>query len=137
MSNENVKDPELEKILAKKANELAKKASMLGRLIELNRGNFDEFIKSFKVTVVDFWAPWCAPCFMLEPILKKLAADLANYGVGFGRVNADEEPEIAARYYVMSLPTVIIFKEGDPVDEVIGVAPRKVFESKIMRVLNS
>lgn len=132
-SGSGVKDPELEKILAKKAGELLSKSKYSGKVTELSRENFDEFLKVNKVAVVDFWAPWCAPCFMLEPIIKRLAEEMPS--VGFGRVNADEEPEIAARYYVMSLPTVIIFRGGEPVDQVVGVVPKKILQAKISRYL--
>ncbi|WP_069807600.1 thioredoxin family protein [Vulcanisaeta thermophila] len=132
MTTEGDRDDELSKILERKARELAKVTSG-GGLVELNDEVFDEFVKSHEVAVVDFWAPWCAPCFLLEPIMKSLAAAMPN--VAFGRLNTQEFPDVAARFGVMSLPTVIIFKGGEPVDFVVGAVPRKVLENKIRRVL--
>lgn len=128
MTNNTDKDPEVERMLELKAREIMKIMKYRG-VVELNRNNFDDFLRTFRVAVVDFWAPWCAPCFMLEPIIKSIAAEMPN--VGFGRLNTEEEPEIAAKYYVMSLPTVIIFKDGEPVDQVIGVVPKKILQSRI------
>jgi len=123
-------DEELNKILKRKYEELTRPAEVS----YLTKNNFDEFIKEHEVAVVDFWAPWCAPCFMLEPIIKQLAIELKD--IGFGKVNSEEEPDIAARYYVMSLPTIIIFKNGEPVDTVIGVVPKKALLNRIMAVVD-
>ncbi|WP_216086133.1 thioredoxin family protein [Vulcanisaeta distributa] len=125
-------DEELSKLLEKKARELAKAVG--NEPVELSGDNFDDFIRSKRVVVVDFWAPWCAPCFLLEPILKALAKEMPC--VGFGRLNTQEWPDVAAKYDVMSLPTVIIFKDGEPADFVIGAVPKKIIADKIRRVLN-
>ncbi|WP_291766722.1 thioredoxin [Caldivirga sp. UBA161] len=134
MANDASKDPELDKLLERKAKEIAKGVKNTGNVVELNHSNFNDFIKTHDVAVVDFWATWCAPCFMLEPIIKRLAVEMPN--VGFGRLNTEEEPEIAAKYYVMSLPTVMIFKNGDPVDQVVGVVPKKILQDRIKAYLN-
>ena len=134
MANDVSKDPELDKLLERKANEMAKGVKNTGNVVELNRSNFDSFIKAYDVAVIDFWATWCAPCFMLEPIIKRLAVEMPN--VGFGRLNTEEEPEIAAKYYVMSLPTVMIFKNGEPIDQVVGVVPKKILQDRIKAYLN-
>jgi len=128
VSNGADRDPEIDRLLEAKARELTKKMKYSG-VVELSRENFDDFLKTFRVAVVDFWATWCAPCFMLEPIIKRLALEMPE--VGFGRLNTEEEPEIAAKYYVMSLPTVIIFKDGEPVDQVVGVVPKKILQDRI------
>ncbi len=127
----NNKDDELNKLLEKKAKELVKVAS--NEPVELDDNNFNGFIKSRKVVVVDFWAPWCAPCFLLEPILKALAREMPC--VGFGRLNTQEWPDVAAKYDVMSLPTVIIFRDGEPVDFVVGAVPKKIIADKIRNIL--
>ena len=134
MNNGVDKDPELDKLLERKAKEMIKSVKSTGGVVELNRNNFDEFIKTHNVAVIDFWATWCAPCFMLEPIIKRLAVEMPN--VGFGRLNTEEEPEIAAKYYIMSLPTVVIFKNGEPVDQVVGVVPKKILQDRIKAYLN-
>ncbi|MGC8570805.1 MAG: thioredoxin [Caldivirga sp.] len=135
MANDTSKDPELDKLLERKAREMVKGVKNVGNVVELNRNNFNDFIKAHDVAVIDFWATWCAPCFMLEPIIKKLAAEMPN--VGFGRLNTEEEPEIAAKYYIMSLPTVMIFKNGEPIDQVVGVVPKKVLQDRIKAYLDN
>jgi thioredoxin len=78
--------------------------------------------------LVDFWAPWCKPCKAVEPILAALPVDVA-------RVNVDEEPGIASRYEVLSIPTVILFANGEPVSSVVGLRSRAHFENWLAEVL--
>lgn len=134
-------DPELEELLKKKIKQImnASKGMQENQKTEeeliahLDSNTFDNFIKSHKVAVIDFWAEWCAPCIILAPIIEELAKDYPQ--VGFGKVNSDENQDIAARYGVMSLPTVIFFKNGEPVDEVIGAVPREEIEIRIKELL--
>ncbi|QIW24918.1 thioredoxin [Sulfolobus sp. S-194] len=126
------KDPELEKLLEKKAKELMSQKPK-GEVVHLDSKNFDSFLASHKIAVIDFWAEWCAPCLILAPIIEELAEDYPQ--VGFGKLNSDENPDIAARYGVMSLPTVIFFKDGEPVDEIIGAVPREELEIRIKNLL--
>lgn len=76
-------------------------------------------------TIVDFWAPWCKPCQAIEPILERLAAE---HGIGLVCLNIDEHIGVPARYGVLSLPTVILFENGEPRSTVVGARPRKHFE---------
>lgn len=97
----------------------------------LNDKNFEgEVLKSKGVFLVDFWAPWCGPCRMLGPIVEELAKDFDGKAK-IGKVNVDESPETAGKYGVMSIPTVMIFKEGNPVETFVGVQPKEVLADKL------
>ncbi|AHC52009.1 thioredoxin [Sulfolobus acidocaldarius SUSAZ] len=104
-----------------------------GKIHHLTDKNFNEFLSSFKVSVVDLWAEWCPPCHLLSPIIEELSKDYQ--GVGFGKLNVDQYPEIASSYGVVSLPTVLLFYEGKPVDYVLGAVPREVIEYKLRRFI--
>jgi thioredoxin 1 len=93
---------------------------------ELDATTFDDAIAAGPV-VVDFWAPWCRPCHAIEPLLDQLAADAAGR-VAFVKLNIDEHPEIAARYEVLSIPTVTLFEGGEAKATVVGARPRGHFE---------
>jgi thioredoxin 1 len=94
---------------------------------DLDESSFDTAIAGEPV-LVDFWAPWCRPCKAIEPILEELPVDVA-------RVNVDEQPGIASRYDVFSLPTVILFSGGEPRGSVVGARPRSHFQQWLAEVL--
>ena len=94
---------------------------------ELDGATFDEAIAG-EPLLVDFWAPWCRPCKALEPILEELPVEVA-------RLNVDEEPGVASRYDVLSIPTVILFSGGEARGSVVGVRPRAHFEQWLAEVL--
>jgi len=96
---------------------------------ELEPATFDEAIRVGPV-VVDFWAPWCRPCLALEPLLEQIGER-----VPVARLNIDEFPEIASRYDVLSIPTVMFFAEGTPRGKVIGVRPLAHFEAWLGEML--
>ncbi|MGD0712666.1 MAG: thioredoxin domain-containing protein [Gaiellaceae bacterium] len=98
---------------------------------ELDGTTFDAAIAAGPV-VVDFWAPWCRPCRAIEPILAELESDVP---VAVARVNIDEYPEIAARFDVFSIPTVMLFSGGEPRGAVVGARPRAAFERWLAEVL--
>ena len=85
----------------------------------------EEVLHAGGVTIVDFWAPWCKPCRAIEPILESIAAD---HGLGLVRLNIDEHLAVPSRYGVLSLPTVILFEDGEPKATVVGARPRGHFE---------
>jgi len=91
--------------------------------IEIKDADFDETIKSHKVIVVDCWAAWCGPCRMMSPIIDGLAKELQGKVV-FGKVNVDENPQTSIKYKIMSIPTLLVFKNGNLVDRIIGVCPK-------------
>ena len=85
----------------------------------------EEVLRTGDATIVDFWAPWCKPCQAIEPILEALAAE---HGLGLVRLNIDEHLGVPSRYGVLSLPTVILFDDGEPRATVVGARPRSHFE---------
>ncbi|UCC90938.1 MAG: thioredoxin [Dehalococcoidia bacterium] len=104
-------------------------------VIEVTDQNFeDEVIKSTLPVLVDLWAPWCRPCLMVAPVIDKLA-EKYNGKVKFCRLNVDENPQEAARYRIMSIPTLMFFKGGEVVDTVIGAVPERALEPKIEGLL--
>ena len=87
---------------------------------------FDKALAQPGLLVVDFWAEWCGPCRMLGPVIEQLATDFDGRAV-IGKVNVDDEPELARRYGIMSIPTVMFFKDGKEIDKKIGVLPPQEF----------
>jgi thioredoxin 1 len=85
----------------------------------------DDVLRAEGRTIVDFWAPWCKPCKAIEPLLEAIAAE---HGLGLVRVNIDEHLGVPSRYGVLSLPTVILFEDGEPKATVVGARPRSHFE---------
>ena len=94
----------------------------------------EQVVKSALPALVDLWAPWCGPCRMIAPIIDKLSEDY-NGKVKFCRVNVDENQQTAAKYRVMSIPTLILFKGGEAVDTLIGAVPERTLKPKIDALL--
>lgn len=103
-------------------------------VLQLNKKNFEEVIKNNEKVIVDFWAGWCMPCKMMTPIFENLAKKFQNQ-ILFSKVNVDEEPELAEKFQIMSIPAFIIFKNGNKVGEIIGAMPENIFEEKILSYL--
>ena len=132
-------DPELERIKMRKMMELlggGEKKSMdwPSEPVEVTDLDFDEQVRKYPLVVVDFWAEWCAPCRAIAPIIKQLANDYAGKVV-FLKLNVDENPRTAARFGIMSIPTLMIFKDGKPVDAIIGAVPRRVIEARLSQYM--
>lgn len=101
----------------------------MGKVVELKEGNFDDFVSEGDV-VVDFWAEWCGPCKMLSPIVDELAKDMKGK-VKFGKVNVDKESDLAQRFEVMSIPTLLFFKDGKQIDGLAGAMPKEELKKRI------
>lgn len=99
--------------------------------------NFEaDVIKSDKPVVVDFWAPWCGPCKMVSPTIEELAKEYDGK-VAIGKINVDENQQTAGQYGVMSIPTVMIFKGGKPVQSVVGAQSKQAYKAEIDKALSA
>ncbi len=96
-------------------------------VVHLTEENFEKEISS-GVTLVDFWAEWCGPCQVMLPVLGQFAQQ--SNGVKVGKVNVDEAPGLAAKFRVMSIPTLIVFKDGKPLEQMVGVQQIDVLKEK-------
>ncbi len=98
---------------------------------EFTDSNFnDDALKSDIPVLVDFWAEWCGPCRMLTPIVDELYTEYSGKAI-IGKLNVDENPEVAAKYGVRSIPTLLIFKNGELVDKQVGVVPKSTLVKKL------
>jgi thioredoxin 1 len=131
-------DLELERIRAKKMKELMKriagettsKKEVISTPIVMSDADFDQIVQRYPLMVIDCWATWCRPCRMIAPIIDELARVYAGKVV-FGKLNVDENPQTAARFSIMSIPTLLIMKNGKEVDRIIGAVPRQLIEAKL------
>lgn len=102
--------------------------------MEFTDQNFDqEVLKSDKLTVVDFWAPWCGPCQIMGPILEELSVEVKDTAK-IGKLNVDENPETASKYGIMSIPTIKIFKDGKIVKEFVGVQQKDILKAELSKL---
>lgn len=94
-------------------------------VITLNKNNFDEEVtKSDKTVLIDFWASWCGPCRMMSPVIDEIAEEMGD-SIKVGKINIDEERDLAIQYDVMSIPTFIVFKNGKEVNRSVGVQDKE------------
>jgi thioredoxin 1 len=142
---ESHRDEELEKIKRKKLEEMMDKISgstekteetnqPTGKPIDLNDATFNQFVKDNSLAVIDCWAPWCGPCRIVSPVVEALAKDYAGK-IAFGKLNVDQNNMVARQYRIMSIPTLLVFKMGKLVDQIIGAMPRQMLEPKIIKHL--
>jgi len=102
--------------------------------VTLTDDSFNEFVSKYPKVVVDCWAPWCGPCRMLSPTVDAIAKDLKGE-VAFGKVNTDENFQVSSKYRIMSIPTLLFFRDGQLVDKMVGAAPRAVVEQFLKKAL--
>jgi thioredoxin 1 len=137
----NKEDKELERIKRVKLQEMLgnvagkkQEKPALSKPVEVTDATFKETMQNHPLVVVDCWAPWCAPCHMVAPVIEEMARDYAGR-ILFGKLNVDENPETATQYQIMGIPTLLVFKNGKLVDRIVGALPRQMLEPKITHYL--
>lgn len=102
---------------------------------EIEEAKFDESVLKAELPVlVDFWAPWCGPCKMVGPVVDELADEYEGK-IGFYKVNVDNNPKVTSQYGIMSIPTLMVFKGGEPVDTIIGFRPKDELKKSLESAL--
>jgi len=108
----------------------------VANLLEITDSSFEtEVLQADKPVLVDFWAPWCGPCKLVSPVLDEIAGEKQD-AVKIVKINTDENIQFAGKYGVMSLPTLLIFKGGQPVDKLIGAHPKRTIVDRLDQQLN-
>lgn len=126
-------DPELEALRKKRIQKLIedeekKSIPALSQPVSLTTTNFEEFINEKPIVFVDFWADWCRPCKMVGPILDELASEYSGK-VWVGKVNVDEQRQLAMKYGANSIPTFWAFKDGEAIQRFVGLKPKEAFKA--------
>ena len=108
---------------------------MAGNVVEFTDANFEEeVLKASLPVLVDFWAPWCGPCKMLAPSIEALANDYAGR-IKIGKLNTDESEAVAGKYGIRSIPTLLVFKDGEVVNQLVGALPKDKIAEQLDRAL--
>jgi thioredoxin 1 len=132
---------DLEELRKKKLQQLQKQYVNGGNIMEKNwpdtpivllDADLDENVKKYPTVVVDCWAQWCGPCRMIGPIIEELAREMKGKIV-FGKLNVDENPQTSMKYKIMSIPTLLVFKNGALVDRFIGAMPKEMLQEKLKK----
>ena len=108
---------------------------MSNNVVLLNDENFEDFLSQNKPMLVDFWAEWCGPCKMLNPVIEEVSNDFAENAI-IAKVNVDESPGIAQKYSVRSIPSLLFFNKGNVMDQLIGVSSKQDIASRIEKLIN-
>jgi thioredoxin 1 len=106
------------------------------KFLTLTDADFDAQVKTQPLLVVDFWAEWCGPCRMIAPMLEELVGEYGDR-LAVGKVNVDENRQTAARFGIRSIPTLLFFRDGARVDQVVGAHPKGTIKAKIDQLLNA
>jgi thioredoxin 1 len=106
----------------------------MSKTVEVDDASFDTFVKNHPRVVVDCWAAWCGPCRILSPIIDQLSEE--REGITFGKLNVDQNRTIPMRYGIMSIPTLLYFKDGRLVDRTLGAVPKPTLEARLDAALS-
>ena len=131
-------DDQLNKIKKKKLEQMKKKYFIIGekmnempnKPINITDADLDENINKYSIIVVDCWAPWCGPCRMVGPVIDDLAKEMQGKIV-FGKLNVDENQITTTKYQIMSIPSLLVFKNGKLVDKLVGALPKEMLLQKL------
>ena len=108
---------------------------MAGAVMEFTEGNFEqEVTKAANPVLVDMWAAWCGPCRMIAPLVEELAVKYQGK-VKIGKLNVDDHPQVAGRFRIMNIPTLLLFKGGKEVDRIVGVVPKEELSKRLDKVI--
>jgi len=132
-------DEDLEMIKKKKLEEMTKKFNEPEAVfpevpIVVTDGSLETEVAKYPLLILDCWAEWCGPCKMIGPVIEELARDYRGRAV-FGKLNVDENGQTARRYGIMAIPTMLVFKNGKLVDQMVGAYPKSALENKIQKYL--
>jgi thioredoxin 1 len=128
---EAIKRKKLEKMLLRASQP---KVEYPSSPLHVNEATLTETVQKYPLVLVDFYADWCQPCKMLAPIIDELAAELKGKVV-FAKINVDQNPRAAMQYQAMSIPTLVLFKNGKPVDRMVGAMPKQMLLARLRRFL--
>lgn len=102
----------------------------MGKAVEITDSNFNDIINTEKPVLVDFWAEWCGPCKMIGPVVEELAGDYDGKAV-VGKLDVDSNPEVSAKFGIRSIPTLLVFKNGEVVDKQVGAVSKNILAQKL------
>ena len=101
---------------------------------EVKDNTFDDFVKANKIAIIDCWAPWCGPCRSLAPIIEELAKEFEGK-IAFGKLNTDENENIPMKFNISAIPTLLVFKNGEMVDRIVGAGNKEFMKAKFAKQL--
>jgi len=132
-----IMDKELEEIKKRKMSEYLDNIKKEGKKMEnpdiplkVTDADIEDVVKKYNTVVIDCWAPWCGPCRMVGPVIEELAKEMQG-NIVFGKLNVDENQKTSMKHQIMSIPTLLIFKNGNLVDKLIGAMPKEILKQKL------
>ncbi len=126
--------PGITEIKKKKMEQMKKKVEVLSEPVKLTDSDFSDFIKKYPVVVIDAYTVWCGPCKMMAPVIDELAREFAGK-IAFGKLDVDANPQTAAQFGIMSIPTLLFFKNGEYADTMVGFGGKEPLKKKIEEML--